>query len=70
MKTTESKMPSIISRFFVENHTENDDVVDELHRIEDFVDKLGKGKDNKINKGKPEQLEKQLQKPKELGRLR
>ena len=42
MVSTESAMPSVISRFFIEKHSENAKVVDDLHKIEDFVDGLNK----------------------------
>ena len=44
MVSTESAMPSVISRFFIEKHSENAKVVDDLHKIEDFVDGLNKQK--------------------------
>ena len=45
MAQTEGKMPNLTSRFFVENHSENGKMVEDLNRIEDFVDRLtGKGK--------------------------
>ena len=43
MVQTESTIPSVLSRFQVELHTENNKVVDDLHQIEDFVDVLGVG---------------------------
>ena len=41
MALPESKIPNTKSRFFVELHATNDDVVKDLHHIEDFVDKIG-----------------------------
>ena len=61
MAPTESKLPSQQSRFFVTNHPENEEVVKDLHHIEDFVDKLGNTKrrfDKKKNSQKPKELSK------------
>lgn len=44
MLPTESKLTNAKSRFYVENHAQNDDVIKDLHHIEDFVDKLGNKK--------------------------
>lgn len=44
MADTESKIPATTSPFFVENHCENDTVVQDLHKIGDFVDNLKKSR--------------------------
>jgi len=41
MAPTDSTLPSATHRFFIENHTENGEVIHDLQMIEDFVDELG-----------------------------
>lgn len=48
MSLTKGSIPNITSRFFVENHTENEQVIDDLNQIEDFVDELGGTKKIKV----------------------
>ena len=54
MSSTETALPNTTHRFFVENHTENGQVLSDLYRIEDFVDSLDKRKKKQIFKTNPE----------------
>ena len=42
MAPTETKLPSYTHRFFVDRHADNESVIQDLHRIETFVDKISK----------------------------
>jgi len=44
MASTQAALPSTTHRFFVENHTDNETVIQDLHKIENLVDTLGKKK--------------------------
>lgn len=48
MAQTKGSIPSGTSRFFLENHTENEQVIDDLNQIEDFVDELAGNKKVKL----------------------